>query len=402
MNLIFRIFVRIIDIAKLMMEFFDKIYLAYGWQGIALMIVIVALFIVQMYYYSIRYRRLPKYTNNSLPERLAVEPPVSVVIVTQEDADFIEERLPIYLTQDYEEYEVVLVYVGNNEDFSIMLTQMQLRYPRLKITNIKQNTRFPISNKQALNFGIRAAAYDHILLSTSDTIITSERWVRLMAKGFTRGDVVLGYCGVELRSGFVGRLMRTQRMAESMAWLSAAIRRKPYRGVRNTLGITRNLYLDVKGFNHLNMNMGEDDLFIQSLANKATVSVIISPRATVRQKVWGGASWWLGARKYFGHTYRFYPLAARNAIEWEGGSRLLFFLAATAALIALPLELKLATLAIILLRYAMVYATVNSVRKRLGERNVMATYFLYDIFGVWVDIALAASRHIYKDETVWR
>ena len=384
------------------MSFFDQIYAAYGWQGITLMVLIVALLIVQIYYYSIRYRRVPRYTNNSLPERLTQEPPVSVVMVTQEDIEFLEERLPIYLTQDYENYEVVLVYVGNNEDFSILLTQMRLKYPRLKITNIKQNTRFPISNKQALNFGIRAAAFDHILLSTSDTIVTSERWVRLMAKGFTRGDVVLGYCGVELRSGFVGRLMRTQRMVESMMWLSSAVSGKPYRGVRNTLGLNRELYLKVKGFNHLNMNMGEDDLFLQELAEEATVSVIISPRATVRQKVWGGASWWLGARKYFGHTYRFYPLAARNAIEWEGGSRVLFFMAAVAALIALPVELKIATAAMVLLRYILVYASVNSVRKRLGEKHIMATYFLYDLFGVWVEVALAASRRIYKDETVWR
>ena len=349
-----------------------------------------------------RYRRLPKYTNNALPELLTDEPPVSVVIVTQEDIDFVEQRLPKYLTQDYHTYEVVLVYVGNNEDFSILLTQMRLKYPHLKITNIKQNTRFPISNKQALNFGIRAAAFDHILLSTSDTIVPSERWIRLMAKGFTRGNVVLGYCGVELRSGFAGRLMRTQRMAESMTWLSAAIAGKPYRGVRNTLGITRDLYLSVKGFNHLNMNMGEDDLFLQSLADEATFSIIISPRATVRQKVWGGASWWLGARKYFGHTYRFYPLTARNAIEWEGGSRVLFFLAALAALVVLPVELKIATAVIVVLRYLMVYLTVNAVRKRLGERRIMSTYFLYDLFGVWVDVALAASRRIYKDETVWR
>ena len=384
------------------MSFFDQIYVAYGWQGITLMVLILALLIVQIYYYSIRYRRVPRYTNNSLPERLTQEPPVSVVMVTQEDVEFLEERLPIYLTQDYENYEVVLVYVGNNEDFSILLTQMRLKYPRLKITNIKQNTRFPISNKQALNFGIRAAAHDHILLSTSDTIVTSERWIRLMAKGFTRGDVVLGYCGVELQSGFVGRLMRTQRMVESMMWLSSAVSGKPYRGVRNTLGLNRELYLKVKGFNHLNMNMGEDDLFLQELAEEATVSVIISPRATVRQKVWGGASWWLGARKYFGHTYRFYPLAARNAIEWEGGSRVLFFLAALAALVVLPVELKIATAALVLLRYILVYATVNAVRKRLGEKHIMATYFLYDLFGVWVEVALAASRRIYKDETVWR
>ena len=384
------------------MSFFDPIYAAYGWQGIALMAVILALLIVQIYYYSIRYRRVPRYSNNTLPERLAQDPPVSVVMVTQEDIEFLEERLPIYLTQDYENYEVVLVYVGNNEDFSILLSQMRLKYPRLKITNIKQNTRFPISNKQALNFGIRAAAFDHILLSTSDTIVTSERWVRLMAKGFTRGDVVLGYCGVELRSGFVGRLMRTQRMVESMMWLSSAVSGKPYRGVRNTLGLNRELYLSVKGFNHLNMNMGEDDLFLQVLAKEAPVSVIISPRATVRQKVWGGASWWLGARKYFGHTYRFYPLAARNAIEWEGGSRVLFFLAAVAALVVLPVELKIATAALVLLRYILVYASVNSVRKRLGEKHIMATYFLYDLFGVWVEVALAISRRIYKDDTVWR
>ena len=384
------------------MSFFDPIYAAYGWQGIALMAVILALLIVQIYYYSIRYRRVPRYSNNTLPERLAQDPPVSVVMVTQEDIEFLEERLPIYLTQDYENYEVVLVYVGNNEDFSILLSQMRLKYPRLKITNIKQNTRFPISNKQALNFGIRAAAFDHILLSTSDTIVTSERWVRLMAKGFTRGDVVLGYCGVELRSGFVGRLMRTQRMVESMMWLSSAVSGKPYRGVRNTLGLNRELYLKVKGFNHLNMNMGEDDLFLQVLAKEAPVSVIISPRATVRQKVWGGASWWLGARKYFGHTYRFYPLAARNAIEWEGGSRVLFFLAAVAALVVLPVELKIATAAMVLLRYILVYASVNSVRKRLGEKHIMATYFLYDLFGVWVEVALAISRRIYKDDTVWR
>lgn len=384
------------------MSFFDPIYAAYGWQGIALMAVILALLIVQIYYYSIRYRRVPRYSNNTLPERLAQDPPVSVVMVTQEDIEFLEERLPIYLTQDYENYEVVLVYVGNNEDFSILLSQMRLKYPRLKITNIKQNTRFPISNKQALNFGIRAAAFDHILLSTSDTIVTSERWVRLMAKGFTRGDVVLGYCGVELRSGFVGRLMRTQRMVESMMWLSSAVSGKPYRGVRNTLGLNRELYLKVKGFNHLNMNMGEDDLFLQVLAKEVPVSVIISPRATVRQKVWGGASWWLGARKYFGHTYRFYPLAARNAIEWEGGSRVLFFLAAVAALVVLPVELKIATAAMVLLRYILVYASVNSVRKRLGEKHIMATYFLYDLFGVWVEVALAISRRIYKDDTVWR
>lgn len=384
------------------MEMLSNLFDAYGWEGLASIFVLLALFAVQMRYYAGIYRRLPRYKNNSLPARLDSEPPVSVVIVTQEDAEFVEERLPAYLTQDYSDYEVVLVYVGSNEDFSIMLSQVCLRYPRLKVTNIKQNSRFPISNKQALNFGIRAAANEHILLSTSDTVIMSDRWLRLMAKGFTRAEVVLGYCGVEQCSGLANRLMRTQRMAESTAWLSAAVSGRPYRGVRNSLGITRSLYLQVKGFNCLNMNMGEDDLFLQSVVGDRPVSVIVSPRATVRQKVWGGAKWWLGARRYFGHTFRFYPVEARNFVEWEAGSRLLFFAVAVTAMICLPPELRIAAAALAVIRYAAVWLSVNSVRKRLGEKHIMATYFIYDLFGPIVDMALSVSRRIDKDETVWR
>lgn len=384
------------------MELLSNMYDAYGWEGIASVFALLALFAVQMRYYAGIYRRLPRYKNNSLPVRLDAEPPVSVVIVTQEDSDFVENRLPAYLTQDYPDYEVVLVYIGSNEDFSIMLSQVRLRYPRLKITNIKQNSRFPISNKQALNFGIRAASNEHILLSTSDTILSSDRWIRLMTKGFTRSEIVLGYCGVEQRRGLGNRLMRTQRMAESTAWLSAAVSRRPYRGIRNSLGLTRSLYLEAKGFNYLNMNMGEDDLFIQSIARNRTVSVIVSPRATVRQKVWGGAKWWLGARRYFGHTFRFYPVAARNFAEWEAGSRLLFFAVAAAVMVCLPTELRIAAAVLLAVRYAAVWLSVNSVRKRLGEKHLMATYFIYDLCGVIVNIALAVSRRIDKDETVWR
>ncbi len=43
------------------MNFLDQICAAYGWQGIALVAIIIVLFAVQIYYYSIRYRRVPRY-----------------------------------------------------------------------------------------------------------------------------------------------------------------------------------------------------------------------------------------------------------------------------------------------------------------------------------------------------
>ncbi len=384
------------------MDFFTNVVGSYGYDGLALIVLLLLFFGIQFYYYGVVYRRIPRYRINMLPVRRESEPPVSVVIVTQEDMQFVEERLPMFLTQDYSDYEVVLVYVGSNEDFLIELSQVELRYPRLRVITIRQQTRFPISNKQALNFGIKASRYEHILFSTSDTLLTSDRWLRLMARGFTRADIVLGYCGVEYCGGLGNRLMRTQRLAESMQWLSWAVRGRAYRGIRNSMGFTKSVYMSVKGFNHLNMNMGEDDLFIGSLAASNAVCVIMSPRATVRQKAWGGLSWWLGARRYFGHTFRYYGRSVRNFVEREGCTRLLFFLTAAAAMAFMPDEIRIAAAVVVLLRYGIVVSAVNAVRRRLGEKHVMVTYFIHDLLGPVTDGILALSRRMFKDETVWR
>ena len=126
------------------MDFFTNVVGSYGYDGLALIVLLLLFFGIQVYYYGVVYRRIPRYRINMLPVRRESEPPVSVVIVTQEDMQFVEERLPMFLTQDYSDYEVVLVYVGSNEDFLIELSQFELRYPRLRVITIRQQTRFPI------------------------------------------------------------------------------------------------------------------------------------------------------------------------------------------------------------------------------------------------------------------
>ena len=39
------------------------------------------------------------------------------------------------------------------------------------------------------------------------------------------------------------------------------------------------------------MNIGEDDLFMQRVMSRDNVSVILSPRASLREKMWGGMGW---------------------------------------------------------------------------------------------------------------
>ena len=384
------------------MTLWENVLAHYGWQGAALAAVLVVLLCVQLWYYLFAYGRIPGYKNSRRRQVLDAEPPLSVIVpMFSEDALFVEERLPLMLAQEYSDFEVLIVYVGRDNDFFEDLLRIRQSFPRVTATKIEQDARFPISTKMALNVGIKSAHYEHLIVTSTDVRPLSDRWLALMAKGFLRGDVVVGYCGLERRRGLADRWMRTDRMMESVQWLARAVAHRPYRGIRYNFGFTKRLYFDARGFSHLNMNIGEDDLFLQRILRDDNLSVVLSPRASVVQRVWGGLGWWTRQRRLYGAARRYYPLAVRNFIRWEPGSRLLFFLAAATAIAVMPLEYKLATAALVLLRYGVVFAEIWRITRRLGERGLRGAYFVYDLLSPFYEM-LVALLCLRRDDRVWR
>ena len=204
------------------MTLWENVLAHYGWQGAALAAVLVVLLCVQLWYYLFAYGRIPGYKNSRRRQVLDAEPPLSVIVpMFSEDALFVEERLPLMLAQEYSDFEVVIVYVGRDNDFFEDLLRIRQSFPRVTATKIEQDARFPISTKMALNVGIKSAHYEHLIVTSTDVRPLSDRWLALMAKGFLRGDVVVGYCGLERRRGLADRWMRTDRMMESVPWRTA-------------------------------------------------------------------------------------------------------------------------------------------------------------------------------------
>lgn len=389
------------------MSLFDSVLLHYGWEGVALCGVLLVMLGVQVYYYVLNYGAVPGYKSSRLRPRLEKEPPLSVVIAMfAEDYDFIEKRLPLLLAQEHVTFEVVIVYVGSDGDFFEDLQRIRQSFPQVVVTKIELNPRFPISPKMALNVGIKSAHYEHVVLSTTDAAPTSDRWLSLMSRGFTRSEVVLGYCGMaddeESPGGLTGYLIRTSRMMSSADWLAAVVKGHPYRGIRHATGFTKKLYFGTSnGFGFLNMNVGEDDLFLQRIMTPRNTSVVLSPRATLRERIWGGMGWWIDQERYYGATRRFYPSRAISYLNWEMGSRVIFFLAVLCALIFLPVEFKVAAGLLLLLRYALVAFEVRRLGQRLGETDLWRRYFLYDLWSplqaLWIKLLLQR-----KDPRVWR
>lgn len=384
------------------MQFFDTFLACYGWEGAALAGAVLLMLGVQLYYYLGVYGRIAGYKNNRRAARLEAEPPVSVIIpLFSEDYSFVEERLPLILAQSYPDFEVILVYVGHDTDFYEDLMQLRHSFPQIATTKIHLDPRFPISRKMALNVGIKSAHYEHMVFTSMDAVPQTDRWLSLMAKGFTRGEIVLGYCGVERTKGFANYLMRTWRMMHAADWIARAVRGRAYRGTLHNFGFTKSLYFGANGFSHLNMNIGEDDLFLQRVITPNNVSVILSPRATLREKAWGGLRWWMSQLRYYGSSQRFYPSGVRSFIRWELTSRVLFFLTVLCALAVMPLEYKLAALLLALIRYAVVLLEVRRTAQRLGETGILGRYFLYDLLSpLWA--ALLGLQLLQRDERVWR
>ena len=240
---------------------------------------------VQLYYYIFVYGRIPGYKNNRRPQTMDREPPVSVVVpLFSEDYSFVEERLPLILAQNYPDFEVVIVYVGHDTDFYEDLVRLKQSFPQITTTKIHLDPRFPISRKMALNVGIKSAHYECMVFTSTDAVPQTDRWLSLMAKGFMRGEIVVGYCGVERGKGFSNYMMRAWRMMHSADWIARAVQRRAYRGTLHNYGFTKSLYFGANGFSHLNMNIGEDDLFMQRVMTRDNVSVILSPRASLREK----------------------------------------------------------------------------------------------------------------------
>lgn len=364
----------------------------YGTFGIALGTTIVALFIVQIALCIGLYGRVASFRLTSRRKVRDTEPPVSVIVpIFSDDTDYLDGALMKLLGQNYKEFEVVAVYVGNNEDFFADLKSLQRLYAHLSPVHIDYSPRYPVSTKIALNVGIKSAKYDFVVMTTADTTPSSERWLSLLAKGFLYGDIVLGYCGVAPSKGWSNLIFREYRLADSVAWISSAIRRKTYSASHSALGFTRELYFSVRGFGHLNMSVGEDDLFVQQIATRENVSVVLSPLVTCTERPWGGWSWWFHRTCELRTTHRHYPKGARLPMLFELLLRVLFFASVIVAVATMPWEFALAATILALLRlFVVLFVFVRNAR-RLNEGGLVAHHILFDIFEPWLRLLVILS-----------
>ena len=389
------------------MEFLTNIFEHYSWQGITLVFLAVTLFAIQIYYYAVVYNRIISFRLMRERERRRENPAISIIVPMRGESErFLVDELPALLHQEYDHYEVVVVYIGSDNDYYDELQRIRDNHSYMRLTRMGgSNERFYISTKQALNVGIKSAQYDCLLFTIPGATPVSNEWVATMAKGFERGSVVIApavpnFEGNNL-STYIMRMIELNQMRNAMV---CAIEGRPYYAPRSNYGFDRKLYDSERGYNYLGLDIGENDLFLQEIATAKRTSVVMSRHSIVKEERIDMVSEWKEQMRYYGNTRQFYPAAAKHFTTRELGSRALFFIVAIAIIVILPLELKLGAIGLLLLRYAIAVWSSRRVAHKLGERDMALKYWIYDLLGPMLEWMLWSkkSRNLPNTSRIWK
>ena len=389
------------------MEFLTNIFEHYSWQGIALVFLAVTLFAIQIYYYAVVYNRIISFRLMREREKRRENPAISIIVPMRGESErFLVDELPALLHQEYDHYEVVVVYIGSDNDYYDELQRIRDNHSYMRLTRMGgSNERFYISTKQALNVGIKSAQYDCLLFTIPGATPVSNEWVATMAKGFERGSVVIApavpnFEGNNL-STYIMRMIELNQMRNAMV---CAIEGRPYYAPRSNYGFDRKLYDSERGYNYLGLDIGENDLFLQEIATAKRTSVVMSRHSIVKEERIDMVSEWKEQMRYYGNTRQFYPAAAKHFTTRELGSRALFFIVAIEIIVILPLELKLGAIGLLLLRYAIAVWSSRRVAHKLGERDIALKYWIYDLLGPMLEWMLWSkkSRNLPNTSRIWK
>lgn len=346
-------------------------------QKIVLSILVLSLF-TQLYYYLRYYSKILFHRFSQRPDSDEF-PPVSVIISAKNEQFNIPDFLPDILEQDYPDYQVVVVDDCSEDETWDVLEQLKKKYPRLYTTRIHFDPIFKHGKKVALSLGIKAAKHDILVFTDADCTPASKNWLKGLISNYKEGiDIVIAYGPVYKTGALLNQMIRYDNLFTGLQYLSAALSKRTYMGVGRNLSYRKQLFLDKKGFSpHNQLMSGDDDLFINKVANKTNCAVEIHPDTHVYTKPKNSWKDWVIQKRRHLTTGKYYRFGDKWRLGAELISRLMFYLSLILALIFIPKPWLI--VAIFGLRFLVQGLIINLSAKKLKQAHLVFTFWLFDI-----------------------
>ena len=205
--------------------------------------------------------------------------PISIIIAARNESDNLYDNLPFILTQDYPEFEVIIVNNQSVDDSAWLLKALCIQHKNLKVVEIAKNKHLLPGKKLPITLGVKAAKYEKMVFTDADCKPASNQWLRIMSETFTENkQIILGYAPYFRTKGIINRIIRYDTAFIGVSYLSFALAKIPYMGVGRNLAYSKKVFESVRGFkSHYSLPSGDDDLFIQEAAVNQNYTIQISP-----------------------------------------------------------------------------------------------------------------------------
>ena len=348
-------------------------------------------FLIQTLFYALIYRqpyiyekkRMAKNNDSSL-ESL---PPISVVIASKNDSENLEKNLPAILSQNYPEFEVIVVNSGSTDETDIVLKKFQQTESKLYQTYIPMGADLIKEKKLALLVGIKACKYNSIVLTEAYCKPLSENWLQSFGTKFHSGkDIILGYCSLNIpKHTTLRKFIMYDNLIHNTKLFSMAILKKPFMGIGRNLGITKKIFFDNNGFaSMLAVEGGEDDLLINKLATSENTTVLLNSESFVTTDIVSNFKIWRLLKSKYLSTKKLYKGLGSYIFGWETFSKYIFYLFSIFTFIwgIFTIKYVLIFLPVLpfIIRYLYQYIIIRNNSKIFKSGNVMLELPYFDIF----------------------
>jgi cellulose synthase/poly-beta-1,6-N-acetylglucosamine synthase-like glycosyltransferase len=353
-------------------------------------LILIAATGIQLFYYLRYYLPVALFEPT---ETSTEKPPVSIIICARNEAENLDSFLPMVLTQDYPDYEVIVVNDCSADNTYNVLGKYLVEYPHLKVSSINKDPKFTHNKKLAQLIGIKAARNELLLFTDADCKPESNMWLATVASRFTDKTVfVLGYGGYLCGKGLLNAYIRYDCITIAMQYLGMAIKGQPYMGVGRNLAYRRSAFFENKGYGvHYQLVSGDDDLFVNGNATAGNTAVEFRPCAHTRSVPAVTLSDFFKQKRRHLTTARYYKQNDRAMLLAEPASRTVFY--ASLAVLLINGFMWPYALACFGLRLCIQSTVLILVCKKLNEHKIVAASLFFDIISPLINLIFYTFKY---------
>ena len=350
--------------------------------------------VIQLIFYMLLFG---KFSFSQKKETLPLNAPISVIIAAKNEAQNLQDNLPLILNQEYPNFEVIIINDASTDNSSAIIQAFQPQNKRLKVVNLAATDSYNGNKKNAISKGIEVSSNNCLLFTDADCKPNSINWISEMTSYFTKEkSIVLGYGAYEkINNSFLNKLIRYETLLTAIQYFSYAKLGIPYMGVGRNLAYKKELFSRINGFeSHKHIKSGDDDLFINEIAGTTNTEICFTTKSfTISTPKMTFSDWFQQKRRHISTASNYKPIH-QFLLGLFFCTQLLFW---TLAIILLILAFKWQVVTILIaIRLIAQYIVIQDSAAKLDEKDLIIFTPLLDFIIVFTQLSLFLVNRISK------